>query len=114
MPLCQFTTTRKSDGSYLHQAFCGQVRESPDPRYLLLCNGKCDLAMKRPAPVPRGTCALIGEKIGEETCATCGGNVRVKVFACPIHERCTLQKPMKGIACCVSCTDHLPVDAPRS
>lgn len=40
-----------------------------------------------------------------EQCASCGGNVQIKVFACSIHKECTLSKKLNGIACCESCKD---------
>lgn len=38
-------------------------------------------------------------------CASCGGNVQIKVFDCSVHKECTLSKKLNGIACCESCKD---------
>jgi hypothetical protein len=54
----------------------------------------------RRCSVSRGPCKHLGEQNGEETCATCHGNVRIKTFECGVHGRCTLGKKLDGIACC--------------
>jgi hypothetical protein len=56
-----------------------------------------------PPPKPRGLCLYLGEQTGLRECPTCGGAVRVKVFACgyPAHEETTLRE-------CEICRDHQP------
>jgi hypothetical protein len=54
-----------------------------------------------PPPPPRGQCFHLGEVTGERLCATCRGNVRLKVFACshPAHTETTWDE-------CKRCPDH--------
>jgi len=53
-------------------------------------------------------CIHRGERLGEETCETCEGNVRIKTFSCPLHLRCTTMKKLPGITCCKHCQDYTP------
>jgi hypothetical protein len=41
----------------------------------------------------------------EVDCATCNGSVRIKVFDCPLHERCTVGKRLEDTTCCLTCED---------
>ena len=54
-----------------------------------------------PPPSPRGPCRHLGAEVGLRDCPTCGGNVRIKVFACdhPAHGETTLAE-------CGACADH--------
>jgi hypothetical protein len=36
----------------------------------------------------------------------CTGKVRLKVFTCEIHARCTLETEAPGIQCCKICADY--------
>jgi hypothetical protein len=51
----------------------------------------------------REPCIFLGEQIGFRDCPSCGGSVRVKVFACahPRHEETTLNE-------CSRCPDYEP------
>lgn len=40
------------------------------------------------------------------TCDSCRGAVRIKVFSCEVHDECTIGKPLKGVACCLTCSDY--------
>lgn len=51
-------------------------------------------------------CAHRGGHVGESLCRTCSGSVRVKVFECAVHGRCTVQKPVNGAATCTGCKDR--------
>lgn len=58
------------------------------------------------------SCRHRGELIGEVPCKTCGGKVKAKVFACAVHERCTLfTKPIEGAKACRSCEDRKATEA---
>jgi hypothetical protein len=52
---------------------------------------------------PRGPCKSLGPQTGLRECASCGGRVRVKVYACshPRHGETTLAE-------CIRCEDHAP------
>ena len=54
-----------------------------------------------PPPPPRGKCRHLGEQTHWRDCPSCGGNVRVKVFACahPAHGETTVEE-------CLACPDH--------
>jgi hypothetical protein len=55
----------------------------------------------------RPTCQHLGPALGEKiVCGTCAGNVRLKVFGCALHKRCTQLKPVDGAACCAGCLDY--------
>lgn len=47
-----------------------------------------------------GPCIYIGERIGSVLCPSCSGRVRVKVFRCNVHGKCTFSKKADSIACC--------------
>ncbi len=68
-----------------------------------------DTVIQRPpAPSPplRNNCRHWGEELGTEDCPSCRGNIRIKVFACNIHDRCTLRKALEETACCAGCGDY--------
>lgn len=52
-------------------------------------------------------CALRGEATGETvTCPSCRGTVELKLFTCQPHGKCTVGKPVDGIACCLTCHEY--------
>jgi ADP-heptose:LPS heptosyltransferase len=51
-------------------------------------------------------CIHRGGELEEIDCASCGGHVRIKTFACPKHARCTIGKPLEAIQCCAQCPDR--------
>lgn len=53
-------------------------------------------------------CVSRGDVIGEDKCPSCRGHVAIKVFACPLHESCTLQRKTKHWVC-ATCQDRQPV-----
>lgn len=62
----------------------------------------------QPAIPPRPACLNRGpEPIEQIECPTCAGHVRVKAFACAVHGRCTVGKPLPDVACCAVCRDHI-------
>jgi hypothetical protein len=64
-------------------------------------------ASRRPA---RTLCRQLGREVRQEICLGCGGDVRIKIFACSVHGECTLGQPLAGIACCSKCDDYLPAE----
>lgn len=70
---------------------CGEKRDTPKA---------ADLTQR---------CQHLGPPTGFVECETCQGNVRLKVFACEIHQAATMAKPMNGLACCATCKEYLPV-----
>ncbi len=52
-----------------------------------------------------GPCRHRGEAVDVAECPSCGGTVRLKVFACAVHARCTASRAVAGLACCASCPD---------
>lgn len=38
-------------------------------------------------------------------CASCGGSVKIKTFACSLYGECTLGKQIDGLKCCDVCGD---------
>jgi SAM-dependent methyltransferase len=50
-------------------------------------------------------CANLGGPTGELVeCKTCKGTVRLKVLECSARGKCTIEKPVDGVACCRTCT----------
>lgn len=62
-------------------------------------NRECTVEFNRPDERSHRPCSHLGEQVRLEACLTCGGNVKVKVYACDVHKECTLKK-------CVTCPDH--------
>lgn len=46
-------------------------------------------------------------------CDTCGGRVKLKVFACALHTACTPENQLEGLHCCKICPDNRPIQAPQ-
>ena len=60
---------------------------------------------KRDQPANKAPCSHLGEPTGEvRECKTCSGKVTLKVLACDVRGKCTVAKPIDGIACCKTCT----------
>lgn len=62
-----------------------------------------------PAVAPRGSshCGYRLRPTGAVVdCATCAGSVRLKVFGCALHGKCTLEQQHPEFACCADCPDH--------
>lgn len=51
-------------------------------------------------------CRHLGETVSEEPCPTCKGAVRVKVFECALHGKCTKALQISSLACCQACRDY--------
>lgn len=60
------------------------------------------IGIQVPVEVPkRGLCLHLGKATGEvAACGTCPGSTRLKVFACSIHGRCTVERKIPFIAGC--------------
>lgn len=70
-------------------------------------DGVCDLWEIRKTISPESVaCVHRGEKVGAASCPTCKGNVSLNVFACAMHEKCTIGKPVDGASCCATCADY--------
>jgi hypothetical protein len=52
-------------------------------------------------------CRERGIVLRQQECATCGGRVRLKVFACVPHGECTVGKAIPDLACCATCPDYV-------
>ena len=54
----------------------------------------------------RGPCVHLGKATKDTIkCTTCNGNVRIRLFECELHKRCSIKKPV-GFQCCWNCPDH--------
>lgn len=51
-------------------------------------------------------CQHLGQPLRYESCPTCSGNVRLKVFACSVHGTCQLTQRLAGVHSCDGCRDH--------
>lgn len=77
--------------------------------------GQCVGTVRLDAPpAPRknpaaATCVHRGAETREVECKSCGGNVRIKLFACAIGGECHLsKKAVAGATACVGCLDFQP------
>ncbi len=77
-------------------------------QYRAMWDGRKNDPGYTPPPIPQRTapCVYRGEATRSQECPTCSGNVRVKIFACPLHKECTIAKQLEGVACCGSCPDY--------
>lgn len=53
-------------------------------------------------------CIHRGKKIDLQDCETCYGRVRVFVFSCVVHEKCTISKEISKYQVCTNCNDRAP------
>lgn len=53
-----------------------------------------------------GQCQHLRQPVGEVECPSCQGRVRVKVFGCEIHQKCTIAKMIEDTVCCAICPDY--------
>lgn len=91
--------TTFSDGVYYHHCLvCGVYRVSITRKYSEPCGKAVDY----------NTCLHRGDVARIELCKACGGNVRIKIFACEIHGECTLRTMLPGVKCCEAppCLDY--------
>lgn len=76
-----------------------------------VANGEPIVKSARSLPVAL-SCPHLKEPTGEVVgCPTCRGNVQLKVFACDLHGKTTLEKKVNDIQCCKTCPDN-PVNKP--
>lgn len=55
-------------------------------------------------------CRHLGSHVGEVACASCGGSVRLKTFACEVFGACILaDRKVEGTPSCVGCLQYQPV-----
>ena len=58
-------------------------------------------------PNPPGACQHRGEARGTSECVTCQGSVKIKLFACALHNcECTIGKVIPRARCCATCEDY--------
>lgn len=67
----------------------------------------------RSVPIPRRTvapltCVHRGAVTREESCESCKGKVRIKVFACELHTECHLSRKELAVRSCLTCGDRRP------
>jgi len=39
-------------------------------------------------------------------CSSCRGKIKLKVFGCDLHGKCTVSRKVEGMACCGVCVDY--------
>lgn len=73
----------------------------------------------RPAPAAvtqlrTAPCVHLGPPTGElRDCDSCAGRVRIRLMACRVFGRCSVAKPLPGLACCAGrdgkpCSSYAP------
>lgn len=50
-------------------------------------------------------CIHRGTELRQETCETCGGRTRIKLFACEIHSECQLDDKIRDVKFCGACAE---------
>ena len=92
---------------------CGHPGYQPSCRLCVLYTTRADYRAlwdrtpTRPVPRSRDFCLHRGPATGSLVdCPTCAGKVSLKLFACSLHGRCTLEKSVPEFACCRDCPDH--------
>lgn len=74
---------------------------------MLLDPGEIRVCTKTPTfSLPKTICLHKGIEVAQEGCASCGGNVQIKIFACSVHKTCTLAKDIGYVKCCATCSDY--------
>jgi hypothetical protein len=103
--------------------YCPRHRCVKTPHWHQLCQRRADYFQLweeshgpgQNLPPPRdlsSACRHRGEVSREQSCPSCRGLVRLKVFACALHGECTIGRPLADVACCASCGDFAPVVLP--
>lgn len=89
-----------------HDGSCWLCRKMTDPSadgvaYRMLWG-------ETPGPQAQKRCKHLGETTGErELCGTCAGRVKIKLYSCRLHGKCSLGKELEGTACCLTCKDYV-------
>lgn len=85
---------------------CGVSHDETSPA---ISDGELPPRVRKPRPLRTiGACTHRGDELRREACASCGGNVQIKVLSCEIHGECTIAKRLAGVACCQGCTSAFP------
>lgn len=98
---------RLSSGHHLAEADTphGRFRVEWDARGNLVSEW---IEIREPQTRANTPCQHRGDDIERVACPTCSGSVKVVVFGCALHQRCTIQKPVEGAGCCGTCRDYTP------
>jgi hypothetical protein len=92
---------------------CGTTARVTEAQLPIHCCGRKYFgptgAVVRPAKVV-ADCRHRGAELRQVECASCGGNVRIKVFACALFGECTLGKPLPGVPTCEACSRYEDVE----
>jgi len=89
-----------SEGNRFICSLCGHERCSKYSDAEML-HRRCGVAEKR----ANRFCLHLGEYLEERICPTCCGSTRIKVFACELHGKCSIAKPV-GVQVCQGCGDY--------
>jgi hypothetical protein len=57
---------------------------------------------------PKKLCINLLNLFESKKCNSCNGNVKIKVFNCIIHDKCTINKEITNIVCCKNCPSYKP------
>ena len=108
---CGFSTTYAGD-------FPGQIDHDCDPTKHSAVTTPQDTHVGR-SPRPEAAsrvpfdqllaCIHRGAELRQEPCESCGGGVRIKVFACTVHGECQLDDKIAGVKFCGTCGEITPI-----
>lgn len=107
MRICQRDHALSPDTCVL----CRKYTTDPDFR-ALMNSPEVAAAVGGRKTLRAGKCRHLGEQAGEVQCGKCGNGVRLKMYACAVHGKCTLGKKLDGVMCCATCPQWEPPDRP--
>jgi hypothetical protein len=82
------------------EATLGELLAMRDGRQASRCVKVTPLQLAAMSGVVDANCEHRGAELRTEACSECGGNVRIKVFACSRNGECTIGKRLEGVAVC--------------
>lgn len=62
------------------------------------------------SPTYSGPCQHLGHETRKQECPTCGGRIQIKVYACSLHNECTIQSRLLQVRACHQCEDYIPLN----
>ena len=81
------------------------------PDYFDLWEAGCGPGQNLSAARRAAPCDHRGSVLRKESCPSCCGNVLIKVFACKVHNECTIGHSLEEMACCYRCEDYTAASA---
>lgn len=105
---CGFTTRFVGDDPGDTKHDCDPAKHEPIATRQGPLIGRCAKpeALSRPSLDQLLPCIHRGPALRQEQCATCEGNVGIKIFACAIHGECQFEEKIAGVKSCGQCSER--------